>query len=143
MDAAIARTRFSARSVREALAAHGLGDMPLVVGEMGWKSKTKYDASAPPEHAIEVQLAHPLNQKVFYDAVMAWVYGPARGPDSPDAAIYFEAFDEPWKDATGDDGWGLFDVERHAKYVIWDLFPERKPKDAPAYGAADAVHYRP
>jgi hypothetical protein len=61
---------------------------------------------------------------------MDWAYGDARGPDSPDAAIYFEAFDEPWKDQTGDDGWGLFDVERRAKPVLGDRFPERTPADA-------------
>jgi hypothetical protein len=34
-------------------------------------------------------------------------------------------------------------VERRPKYVVWDLYPDLRPADAPAYSASDAVHYRP
>jgi exo-beta-1,3-glucanase (GH17 family) len=142
MAAALAYTRDATRQVREVLAAHDL-DMPVVIGELGWKSKTKHDASAPPEDAIELFFSHPVNQKIYYDAMLAWTYGDARDGDSPDAAFHFEAFDEPWKDAWGDDGWGLFDVDRKAKYVLWEAFPSHRPADAPDYTAADAVYYRP
>jgi exo-beta-1,3-glucanase (GH17 family) len=143
MAAAIARTKESAQAVRAALVAHGLGDMPIDVGERGWKSKTMHTPASPPERAIEVFFSHPVNQRIFYDAVSAWIYGDARAPDAPLASFYFEAFDEPWKDQHGDDGWGLFDVTRHAKPAIEAAFPDRKPADAPTYAPGDAVHYRP
>jgi hypothetical protein len=98
--------------------------------------------ASPPEDAIEVFFSHPVNQKIFYDAVTAWIYGDARLPDGPVGAFYFEAFDEPWKDQYGDDGWGLFDVYRKAKPVIADKFADRKPVDARSYQPSDAVYYR-
>jgi len=40
------------------------------------------------------------------------------------ACFYFEAFDEPWKDANNAGGaennFGLFTVDGQAKYVLWD-----------------------
>jgi hypothetical protein len=53
--------------------------------------------------AIEIHCAHPVNQKLFHDDLTSWVYGAAKDADSPLAAFYFEAFDEPWKGAWGDD----------------------------------------
>jgi len=143
MAAAIAYTKDSVRQVRATMAAHGL-DLPIVVGEVGWKSTTQFTPTDPiAERAIEVYLAHPVNQKMLHDAVMAWVYGDGRDDDSPDAAFVFEAFDEPWKGEWGDDNWGLFDVNRVPKYLVWDLYPDLKPTDAPAYTEADAVCYQP
>jgi hypothetical protein len=141
MAAAFAYTRQSVIDVRAALAAHDL-ERPIVVGEVGWKSATKYTPADPAEQAMEYYFAHPVNQRIFYDAAMRWVYGAGRDDDSPAAAFYFEAFDEPWKGEWGDDNWGLFDTDRRAKYVIWDLFPDRKPPGAPAYTDSDAVCYR-
>ena len=41
------------------------------------------------------------------------------------SCFYFQAFDEPWKDANNPGGsenyFGLFTVEGKAKYAIWDL----------------------
>ena len=41
------------------------------------------------------------------------------------SCFYFEAFDEPWKDAQNTGGsenyFGLFTVDGKAKYVLWDL----------------------
>jgi exo-beta-1,3-glucanase (GH17 family) len=139
MDAAIGYTRASVHEVRAVLAARGI-ELPIVIGEIGWKSASGATASDPPERAIQRFLAHPVNQRMFQDRVDAWVTGDARDADSPAAAFTFEALDEPWKD--DDDGWGLFDADRAAKYVLWDRFPDRKPAGAPAYSEADAVYYR-
>jgi hypothetical protein len=76
---------------------------------------------------------------MFYDAFTKWVYGDAKDANSPRTAFYFEAFDEPWKNE--DDNWGLFDVNRKAKYVLWSAFPDLKPADAPSYTEQDAVYY--
>ena len=43
-------------------------------------------------------------------------------------------------DSRVDDGWGLFDSDRKAKYVIWGTFPDKKPANAPNYSDADAVY---
>lgn len=139
MDAAMAYTRSSLREVRAALAAHEL-DLPIVIGEIGWKDSTPFSAKDKPEDAIEIHFAHPVNQKMFFDDLTSWVSGAAKDADAPVAAFYFEAFDEPWKGAWGDDSWGLFDVQRRPKFVIWDLFSDLKPPGAPA--PSEAVHYR-
>lgn len=142
MAAALAYSRASVASVQAVLDAHDL-ERPILITEIGWKSETHANSESPPEDAIERYFAHPVNQKMFNDAVTSWVYGPGRAADAPLAAFLFEAFDEPWKGEWGDDGWGLFDVERRPKYVVWDLYPDLRPADAPAYSASDAVHYRP
>ena len=42
------------------------------------------------------------------------------------SCFYFEAFNEPWKDAANQGGsenhFGLFKVDGQAKFVVWDLF---------------------
>jgi exo-beta-1,3-glucanase (GH17 family) len=108
LDAAIAYSKDAVRQVR----AHA-PNLPIVVGEIGWKSATKYKATDPPEQAIETHLADPMKQKQFDDRIDRWVRGPDRDADSPDGAFFFEAFDEPWKD--GDDGWGFYTTDRRKK----------------------------
>jgi exo-beta-1,3-glucanase (GH17 family) len=142
MNAAIAYSKESVAAVQAVLDAHGL-ERPILITEIGWKSSTHANDQSPPEDAIERFFAHPVNQKMFNDAVTAWVYAPVPDTGAPRAAFLFEAFDEPWKGEWGDDGWGLFDVDRRPKYVIWDLYPELRPTDAPAYTSSDAVHYVP
>ncbi len=133
MDAAMKYTKAAVRGARSALEAKGV-DIPIIIGEAGWKSRhTKTTDSG------EAFRAHPVNQKIFYDRLMAWTYGSDRDEDSPEAAFYFEAFDEPWK--AGDDGWGLFNVDRKANYVIWCDFPDLKPEGAPNYSPSDAVYF--
>lgn len=133
-DSALEFTKAALRNVRAALDERRL-DLPLIIGEIGWKSR-QTDMT---EEAMENFRAHPVNQKLFYDRLEDWVFGEGQDEDSPSASLYFEAFDEPWKGA--DDGWGLFDVERRAKYVIWEDFPDLKPDDAPKYSLDDAVYF--
>jgi exo-beta-1,3-glucanase (GH17 family) len=134
MAAALAYSKSSIDGVRTAMTAHGL-DLPIVIGEVGWKTSATDRGGDP----TEVYRAHPVNQKMFHDAFQSWVYGDAKDASTPAAAFTFEAFDEPWK--KNDDGWGLFDVNRLAKYGTWRTFPDRKPAGAPAYTANDAVYY--
>jgi exo-beta-1,3-glucanase (GH17 family) len=133
MKAALTYTQACIHNVRSALLSKGL-DRPIVIGEAGWKTLNANLADKDAHFR-----AHPVNQKMFYDAFTSWVYGNAKDANSPRTAFYFEAFDEPWK--SEDDNWGLFDVNRQAKYVMWDKFPELKPADAPAYTDDDAVYY--
>jgi len=140
MDAALAYSRDAVRQVRAALAARAL-ELPIVIGEIGWKSATKATDADPPETRVEQFLAHPVNQKMFRDRLTAWLDGDA--DDRPAAAFWFEGLDEPWKGEWGDDGWGLLDVDRRPKYVVRDLYPDLVPADAPVYSEGDAVYYRP
>lgn len=135
MSAAMDYTKSSLAQVTAALGAQGL-TVPFVIGEAGWKSFPGQGDGADP---TEPYRAHPVNESIFYDAIESWVYGADKDATSPGALFYFEAFDEPWKGS--DDGWGLFDVSREAKYVLWDAFPDLKPANAPDYTSADAVYY--
>jgi exo-beta-1,3-glucanase (GH17 family) len=133
MNAALAYTKSSLDSVRYALSPHGL-NLPIVIGEAGWKTSPT-DTSDDP---TEPYRAHQVNQAMFYGPFVDWVYGASKDSSSPVAAFTFEAFDEPWKDV--DDGWGLFDVNRMARYAMWTAFPSLKPAGAPAYTVNDAVY---
>jgi exo-beta-1,3-glucanase (GH17 family) len=133
MNEAMRYTRSSIAEAAAAMAHNGLS-LPILIGEAGWKSAATGSSGDP----TEVYRAHPVNQKMFYDSLVSWVYGAEKEASSPKAAFYFEAFDEPWK--ADDDGWGLFDTNRNAKYAIWDSFPERKPPGAPNYSDDDAVY---
>jgi exo-beta-1,3-glucanase (GH17 family) len=135
MQAAIAYTKLNIVNVRQAMTAKGL-DLPILIGEAGWRSR-----NANPAAVAEKYYSHPVNQKLFFDGLTSWVYGATKDADSPKAAFYFEAFDEPWK--TTDDGWGLFDEHRVPNYVEWSAFPDLKPADAPAYTDSDALYYTP
>lgn len=132
MNEAVVYTLKNYKAAADAM--EGLGvDKPIVIGETGWRSTG--DA---------VGIAHPVNQKMFYDKLKKSVFTDKSGPGG---VIFFEAFDEPWKG--GDDGWGLFNVNREAKYVVYataawaggDVWTA--DEDETDFTAADAVFYRP
>jgi len=83
--------------------------MPIVVGETGWKARQTNGNSL-----IELYTANPVNQKWYFDLLNGWQ---AAGT-GPLAIFYFEAFDESWKGV--DDGWGLWDASRTARYALCD-----------------------
>jgi exo-beta-1,3-glucanase (GH17 family) len=122
MDTMFARARSHFEAVRSYVASQSL-NLPLVIGEAGWKARITNGESGR---------AHPVNQKMYVDWLQAWRNGPAQ-------IFYFEAFDEPWKG--GDDGWGLFNVERQARHVIAPLFPAAQ-RETPNYSAGDAVYFQ-
>lgn len=126
VDAAVARAKFEYAAVRTHMDSLGLTAMPIVIGETGWQA----------DPAMVPFRAHPVNQKMYVDRMNAWQ---ASG-DGPRAIFYFEAFDEPWKEA--DDKWGLFNVKRQARYVVQDLYP-RAIWEPGAYTLADAAYVTP
>jgi len=134
MQAAMAYTKLNIKNVRAALAKKGV-NLPIIVGEAGWRSRNQNPAAV-----AEKYYSHPVNQKMFFDALESWVYGAGQDADSPRGAFYFEAFDEPWK--TTDDAWGLFDANRVPNYVEWQNFPELKPANV-NYTDDDAIYYTP
>jgi exo-beta-1,3-glucanase (GH17 family) len=98
---------------RDALDKLNLTDMPMVIGETGWVA---VDTAGGPSLGFR---AHPVNQKMYFDALQQWATEGRRTPHGPQAIFFFQAFDEPWKQ--GDDGWGLFNKDRQARYVIQGL----------------------
>jgi len=128
MDASIAKAKADYAAARSHLDGLGYTTMPIVIGETGWK--------ATPTGG-ETQRAHPVNQKMYVDRLATWK---AAATGAPLNIVYFEAFDEPWKG--GDDGWGLFDVARKARYVIQGLVPATEWA-AGTYTDADALYYIP
>lgn len=113
MDASIVELRRQYAMVRVALDSMGLQAMPIAITETGWKA---FDSEAP----LQAQRAHPVNQKMFYQRLET-LRAEGRVGQGPANVFYFEAFDEPWKGS--DDAWGLFDVNRKARYVVQNLSP--------------------
>lgn len=126
VDAAVARAKFEYAAVRSHMDSLGLKAMPIVIGETGWQA----------DPATVSFRAHPVNQKMYVDRINAW----QGSRDGPRTIFYFEAFDEPWKEA--DDKWGLFNVKRQARYVVQDLYP-RAIWEPGEYTLADAAHVTP
>jgi exo-beta-1,3-glucanase (GH17 family) len=132
MDAAMRETRRQYQLVRDTLDRKGLRAMPIVIGETGW--------NAVDVGALRFR-AHPVNQKMYVNRLETW-RGEGRVGPGPANVFYFEAFDEPWKGS--DDKWGLFNVQRQARYVIQNLYPQSRFAWEPgSYTDADAVYFIP
>ena len=133
MDAAIALARDQYAAARSHLDRKGLTGMPITIGETGW-------------NAVDLGKlgfrAHPVNQKMYLDRLAAWAAEGKTGA-GPKAVIYFEAFDEAWKQ--GDDKWGLFNAQRQARYAVQALnAPSASWVYEPGtYTAANAVYFVP
>ena len=133
MDAALAESKRQYNEGRSFLDAKGLVAMPIIIGETGW-------------NAVDLGRlafrAHPVNQKMYLDRLAAWAAEGKAGA-GPKAIFYFEAFDEPWKQ--GDDKWGLFNVQRQARYAIQAInAPSATWVWEPgSYSDADALYFVP
>ena len=113
MDAAIEEAKKQFGASRAFLDRIGLKDLPMLIGETGWFAVDLEGDPAVPLRAGRV------NQKMYFDRLQAWAAEYAAGRKSGPMMIFtFQAFDEQWKGA--DDGWGLFNKERQARYVIQD-----------------------
>lgn len=109
MNAAMERAKKNYADVRAKLDALGYRQMPIIIGETGWQAV---------DTGGRAFISHPANQKMYVDALNAWV---AAGT-GPKGVVHFVAFDEPWKQA--DDKWGFFTVDRKARFVVKDLYPQ-------------------
>ena len=130
MDAIMACTKADYQAARDWLDFKGQAIMPIVIGETGW--------NAVNVGALAFR-AHPVNQKMYFQALQRWK-NESVGGKGPVNVIYFEAFDEPWKGS--DDKWGLFNVQRQARYVIQNLYPQSLWEPG-SYTAADALYWVP
>jgi exo-beta-1,3-glucanase (GH17 family) len=137
INASIAEAKSQFELARQGLASLNLGHLPMVIGETGWAA-----VDTPGGPTLNLR-AHPVNQKMYFDALQTWAQEGRRDVQGPKAIFLFQAFDEPWKQ--GDDGWGLFNKDRQARYAVkslgtcgvtWTCEPEPQP-----YTAASAVKW--
>ena len=88
---------------------------PIHIGETGWAtaSENLYGTSG-------TQAADEYKQALYYQKMSDWTIA------NEVSCFYFEAFDEPWKDAPRPRGsenhFGLIDVEGTLKYSLWDEY---------------------
>ncbi len=92
-----------------------LSDCKMVISEAGWASVASEFGERASE---EIQLR-------YYQELMSWA------AKHNVTTFFFEAFDEPWKgDPNNSMGaekhWGLFTVDRKAKKVMQELYPDLK-----------------
>lgn len=113
MDATLAEAKSQFERARAGLVKLNLGSLPMVIGETGWAA---VDTAGGPTLAFR---AHPVNQKMYFDLLQKWAQEGRRDAQGPKAIFVFQAFDEPWKQ--GDDGWGLFNARREARYTVQAL----------------------
>ncbi len=93
----------------------GLGiKKPIHIGETGWASYSNGYYGSKGSKATD-----EFKEGLYYHAMREWTN------TAGISCFYFEAFDEPWKDAKNPGGsenhFGLFTVDGKAKYPIWDL----------------------
>lgn len=131
MDASIVELKKQYQASRLALDSVGLSKMPIVITETGWKARITGD---------QAFRAHPVNQKMYFQRLETWRQESRVSGNGPVNIFYFEAFDEPWK--LSDDGWGLFNKDRQARYVIQNLYPQAIWENA-SLTDADAVYFVP
>jgi exo-beta-1,3-glucanase (GH17 family) len=129
MDAALEATKQDYAAVRSYMSTHGFAVMPIIIGETGWKAVASNG---------ETYRAHPVNQKMFIDRLKTWKSSSTLST-GPLNVVYFEAFDEPWKGS--DDKWGLFTVDRKARYALQSV--AGLATDGTTYSSTDAVYYIP
>ena len=137
IDASVAEAKKQFEAARAGLAKLGLSTIPMVVGETGWAA---VDTNGGPTLAFR---AHPVNQKMYFDAMQLWAQQGRRDAQGPKAVFFFQAFDEPWKQ--GDDGWGLFNASRQARHVVQGLGTcgQTWACEPGSYTEADAVKWVP
>ena len=132
MDAALAFAKTNFDCARKYLDGQGHANMPIVIGETGWQTVPTGNLT---------YLHHPVNQKLYYDRLIAWG-DKTKNPNGPLNIYYFSAFDEPWKQfqvqGYNEDNWGLFNVQRQAKYAVQSLYPVSQ-WDSGRYTLADAT----
>lgn len=131
MDASIVELKKQYQATRDALNSVGLGKMPIVITETGWKARNTGNQRFR---------ANPVNQKMYVQRLETWRQDSRLSGSGPVNIFYFEAFDETWKQ--GDDGWGLFNKDRKARYAVQTLYPQTL-WESTTLTDADALFFTP
>lgn len=100
-------------SVKKYMQSLGV-EKPIHIGETGWATYSNELYGSKDSKAVDEYKAG-----LFYHKMRDWTNKEGI------ACFYFEAFDEPWKDAGNPGGsenhFGLFTVDGNAKYALWDV----------------------
>ncbi len=125
IDAAMIRARDFAKAQFKAVTDYmkSLGvDKPVHIGETGWATVSNGHYGPHGSKATD-----EYKEGLYYQLMREWTNKEGI------SCFYFEAFDEPWKDAHNDKGsenhFGLFTVDGKAKYALWDLVDEGRFND--------------
>ena len=90
-------------------------EKPIHIGETGWASVSS-DLYGP----SGTQATDQYKQALYYQKMSDWTKA------NRVSCFYFEAFDEPWKDAAhplgSENNFGLIDVKGTLKYALWESF---------------------
>lgn len=94
---------------------HSIGeDKPVHIGETGWATISNEYYGEGGANAID-----EYKSARFYHDMRRW------SNENNISVFYFEAFDEPWKDAGNPLGsenhFGLINIQAEAKFMLWDL----------------------
>lgn len=104
------------QSVKKYMQSLGI-EKPIHIGETGWATYSNELYGNNDSKAVDEYKAG-----IFYHKMRDWTN------KNGISCFYFEAFDEPWKDAANSGGsenhFGLFTVEGNAKYALWNLVDE-------------------
>lgn len=100
---------------------------PIHIGETGWASVSAEQYGNEGSRATD-----EYKQGLYYQHMRDWTNSFGM------SCFYFEAFDEPWKDALKPEGsenhFGLFTIEGKAKYALWDLVDQSVFKGLTRHG---------
>jgi exo-beta-1,3-glucanase (GH17 family) len=117
IDAAMKRAQKYAIAQVDSVAAYvkSLGlEKSIHIGETGWASASNHLYGTNGSKATD-----EYKEALFYNHMRDWTNKNGM------SCFYFEAFNEPWKDANNAGGsenhFGLFTVDGKAKYALWKL----------------------
>lgn len=120
IERAIDRSVQHAKNQYESVVAYmkSLGiDKPVHIGESGWSTQSNEFYGPNGSKAVDEYKAG-----LYYQKMREWTNS------NSITLFYFEAFDEPWKDANNPEGsenhFGLINLKAQAKYALWDLVDE-------------------
>lgn len=116
MDRALDYAVMQYESVVEYMSSLGV-EKPVHIGETGWATTSNEHYGEGGANAID-----EYKSGIYHRLIRDW------SDENNVTVFYFEAFDEPWKDARNPLGsenhFGLINLEAQAKYAIWDLVDE-------------------
>lgn len=113
MERAVQYAKAQYQSVKAYTERLGI-EKPIHIGETGWATKSNgfYGNSGS-------QATDEYKNGLYYHAMRAWTR------EEGMSCFYFQAFDEPWKDAENPEGsenhFGLITVNGKVKYALWNL----------------------
>jgi len=117
IDAAMLRAQKHAKSQFDNVSKYvkSIGaNKPIHIGETGWASVSNGFYGPDGSKATD-----EYKEAIYYQLIRDWTN------EAGISCFYFEGFDESWKDARNPMGsenhFGLFTIDGHAKYALWDM----------------------